>query len=134
MRKFLILTLMLLVFAFPGQSQASPVPERYRASSAKSVVETQVEGEAEVYQRVETTVNGETVIKESSQPGRLEVKMEKTGEGQPTVTFSQESAQIIATPTSTLTLPVKLEPLNSLASQIIDFVRKLLDNLTSWFK
>ena len=119
MKKFFVLTFLPFFLAFPGQSQAS---------SATSVVETQVEGEAEVYQRVETTVNGETVIKESSQPGRLEVKMEKTGEGEPTVTFSQEE-QSSFTPTFA---PEQFW--QDLTNPIVEFVKNLLSNLTSWFK
>jgi len=47
------------------------------ASSAKSVVETQIEGSENttVYQSVEATVNGKTVKKESSEPGKLEVEL-----------------------------------------------------------
>lgn len=124
MKRIFIFSIWVAIFFFPG-----PVV----ASTASSVVETQVEGEnVQVQQVVETTVNGQTVIKESSQPGRLEVKMEKTGENEPTVTFSQTSGNL--TPTLAPRLP-QLEPLFSLTGQIRDFVRKLLDNLlTSWFK
>ena len=99
---------------------ASPVPERYRASSAKSVVETQIEGEGEVYQYVETTVNGETVRKESREPGKLELEMKKEGESEPTVSFSQEE--------------VSEKPSVSFISQIVEFFRKLFSDLTGWFR
>lgn len=42
------------------------------ASEAYSSVETKVEGSGKVYQSVEVTVNGKTVKKESSQPGKEE--------------------------------------------------------------
>lgn len=95
-----------------------------------------MEGEAEVYQYVETTVDGQTVKKESSQPGKLELKMEKTGQNEPTVTFSQESGQIVTSPTPQPDQTLDETPTSPFAfiSPIIDFVRNLLDNLTSWFK
>lgn len=86
MKKFAIPILALLFLALPNQSWAS---------SATAISESQVEvgeGQSQVYQSVETTVNGQTVKKESTQPGKLELKMEQTGEGSPTVTFSQEEA------------------------------------------
>ena len=64
--KKIILILFLLFFGFSGE---------VLASSAKSVVETQIEGDkVEVYQSVETTVDGETIKKESNQPGKLELE------------------------------------------------------------
>jgi len=108
--------LFLLFFSFSGEVLASPVPERYRASSARSVVETQVEGDqVEVYQSVETTVDGETIKKESTQPGKLELEIKKEGENEPTVTFSQEE--------------VSEKPPVSFISQIVDFFRKLFSDL-----
>ena len=70
------------------------------ASSAKSVVETQVEGDGvEVYQSVETTVNGETVKKESTQPGKLELEMKNNASVQSgaksIVSTSEESLPVI---------------------------------------
>jgi len=110
------LILFLLFFSFSGEVLASPVPERYRASSARSVVETQVEGDqVEVYQSVETTVDGETIKKESTQPGKLELEIKKEGENEPTVTFSQEE--------------VSEKPPVSFISQIVDFFRKLFSDL-----
>lgn len=117
MRKFLIFLFLPLVFSSPKE---------ILASTAKSVVETQVEGEAEVYQYVETTVDGQTVSKESHEPGTLELEMKKEGENEPTVTFSQE------TQTSTQT-PILPSPA-SFVSQIIEFFRNLFSQLTSWFK
>lgn len=104
------------------------------ASSAKAVVETQVEaGDAQIYQSVETTVNGETVKKESNQPGRLELEMEKTGEGKPTVSFIQEP-QDKTTPTPEGEPASPEIPAVSFVSQIIEFVKNLFSGLTSWFK
>lgn len=118
--KKIFLILFLLFFSFSGE---------VLASSAKSVVETQVEssGESQIYQSVETTVDGETIKKESFEPGKLELKMEKTGEGEPTVTFSQETQASTQTPTPT-------PPPVSFVSQIIEFIKELLSGLTSWFK
>ncbi|MFZ5365901.1 MAG: hypothetical protein ACOZBZ_01270 [Patescibacteria group bacterium] len=115
MKNFFLLTFFLFILAFPDQSLAS---------SATAVTESQVEatGDVQVQQVVETTVDGQTVRKESREPGKLELEMKKTGGGQPTVTFSQESAQIITSPTPT----PSPKPL-SLITPIIDFVRKLLD-------
>lgn len=116
MKKLLVLFSLLFVFFFP-----QPV----LASSARSVVETQVEssGETQVYQSVETTVNGQTVRKESKEPGKLELEMEKAGEGEPTVRFSQEAGSL-----ETQKLPV------SFFSQVVEFFQKLFFHLTSWFK
>lgn len=123
LKKFFVLTFLLLILAFPDLSLAS---------SATSVVETQVEGEAQVYSSIETTVDGQTVKKESTQPGKLELKVEKTGESEPTVTFNQEetspSPTLRPTPTEKIIAPANF------VSQIMEFVQKLLDNLTSWFK
>jgi hypothetical protein len=65
--KKVILALLLYSF-FSGEALAS---------SAKSVVETQVEGSenATVYQSVEAIVNGKTIKKESREPGKLEVEL-----------------------------------------------------------
>jgi len=94
------------------------------ASSAKSVVETQVEGDkVEVYQSVETTVDGKTVKKESTQPGKLELEMKKEGENEPTVTFSQEEIFPTQTPITEARKP------SSFISQIIEFFRKLFSDL-----
>lgn len=115
-----LVTLFLLFFSFSGEVLASPVPERYRASSAKSVVETQVEssGESQVYQSVETTVDGETIKKESNQPGKLELEMKKEDNQEPTVTFSQETTSPVAViPTPTIKKP----PVFSFVVQITDF-------------
>lgn len=93
MRKIEVSILALLFLTLPGQSLAS---------SATAITESQVkvgEGKAQVYQSVETTVNGQTVKKESTQPGKLELEMRKVGEGSPTVTFSQETQEeMITTP------------------------------------
>jgi len=119
--KKLFLILFLLFFSFSGE---------VLASSAKSVVETQVEssGETQVYQYVETTVDGETVKKESREPGKLELEMKKTGEGEPTVTFSQEEIFPTQTPIAEARKPI------SFISQIIEFFRGLVRGLTDWFK
>lgn len=106
----LILVLLILNFFLSGKTLAS---------SAESVTETQIKGEGEVYQYVETTVNGETVSKESHEPGKLELKMEKIGEEEPTVTFSQEPAS----PTPEATTPV------SFVSRIIEFFRNLFSRV-----
>lgn len=103
------------------------------ASSAKSVVETQVEaGNAQIYQSVETTVNGKTIKKESNQPGKLELEMTKTGEGKPTVTFFEEPQEKI-TPALTSEFTSEVPP-SSFVSQIIEFVRNFFSSLTSLFK
>lgn len=96
------------------------------ASSAKSVVETEVEaGSGQVYQYVETTVNGQTIRKESTQPGKLELEMEKVGESEPTVTFSQETIS----PSPTPTLKAEESP-QSLITRIINFLKKLFCRLS----
>ena len=107
------------------------------ASSAKAVVETQVEaGDAQIYQSVETTVNGETVKKESNQPGKLELEMEKNVGAEPTVSFTWEpqgkQGKITPVPTGEPNPPET--PIGSFASQIIEFIKNLFSGLTSWFK
>ena len=136
LKKFLILFLLLAVFSSPGQTLVS---------SATAVAETQVEttGETQIYQSVETTVNGQTVKKESSQPGKLELKMEKTGEGEPTVTFSQESQEEILSSPSSQTITPSPAPgsvqkteegkLQTIFKPIIDFFRGVLDNFFEIF-
>ena len=107
LKKFLTSFLLFVILSFPDQALAS---------SAKSVVETQVEGDdVQVHQVVETTVNGQTVRKESTQPGKLELEIKKEGENEPTVTFSQEE--------------VSEKPPVSFISQIVDFFRKLFSDL-----
>mgnify|MGYP001568126838 CR=1 FL=1 len=119
MKKLSAILLLLLV----GFSPSGEV----LASSARSVVETQVEGDqVEVYQSVETTVDGETVRKESNEPGKLELEMKKTGEGEPTVTFSQESTSV-TTPTPT---PTQKKSPVFFAQSIIEFFRNLFLGLT----
>ena len=104
MRKFLIFLFLPLVFSSPKE---------ILASTAKSVVETQVEGgETQIYQSVETTVNGETVKKESFEPGKLELEMKKT----------DGNVEVITSPPA------------SFISQIIEFFQKLLSDLTNWFR
>ena len=99
-------------------------PQDILASSAKSVVETHVEssGESQIYQSVETAVDGETVIKESSQAGKLELKMEKSADSEPTVSFSQEPVSSAAPSFATT---------KSFFQKAIRFFRKLLFNLTA---
>jgi hypothetical protein len=102
--KLFSLLIFLFIFSFPGQ---------VLASTAKSVVETQVEaGEAQIYQSVETTVDGQTVRKESTQPGKLELEMKKTN----------GNVEVVTSP------PV------SFVSQIIEFFQNLFSQLTNWFK
>ena len=120
MKIFIIFLFILFIFSLPQAALAS--------STAKSVVETQIEGEGEVYQSVETTVNGQTVKKESREPGTLELEMKQEGNSEPTVSFSQTTNDN-PSPTLTPTSPIQIERLTSLASQITDFVRKLLDSL-----
>lgn len=111
--KKIILILFLVFFSFSGEVLASP--DLIGASSAKSVVETQVEGDkVEVYQSVETTVNGETVKKESTQPGKLELEMKKN-DGESKIT----SALVTPIPT------VKKPSVSPFVVQISEFFRNL---------
>jgi len=112
-------------------------PAEIFASSAKSVVETQVEGgEAKVYQSVETTVNGETIKKESNQPGKLELEMEKEGEGKPTVIFTQESNSPLAPSPEKGDSSIKKEirTPNYLWFKIANFFQNIWLNLTKRLK
>ena len=119
MKKFFVL-IFLFVFSFPGQ---------VLASTAKSVVETQVEaGEAQIYQSVETTVNGETVKKESTQPGKLELEMKKTGEAEPTVSFSQETVTPSPFLSPTPTFQNEKSPVSFIAP-ILKFFQNLFSGL-----
>jgi len=109
------------------------------ASSAKSVVETRVEGEeVEVYQSVETTVDGETVKKESNQPGKLELEMKREGEQKPTVIFSQESNYSSPTINEVVTpIPRKENKLlnySLITRKITNFFQNIWLNLTKWLK
>ena len=104
--KKIILILFLLFFGFSGE---------ILASSAKSVVETQVEGDqVEVYQSVETTVDGETIKKESNQPGKLELEMKKNDE-------ESEVTPALVTPIPT----VKKPSVFPFVVQITEFFRNL---------
>ena len=79
LKKFLTSFLLFVILSFPDQALAS---------SAKSVVETQVEGDdVQVHQVVETTVNGQTVRKESTQPGEVKVSV-KDGKTETKITTS----------------------------------------------
>lgn len=99
-------------------------PEFARASTARSSVESEVQaGQAEIYQSVETTVNGVTVRKESRQPGKLELKMEQNGTGTPSVSFSSNPQPSIS-PKITSSKPSR--------PWAIAFVQNLLANLTSF--
>ena len=105
--------LFLLFFSFSG---------KVLASSAKSVVETQVEGDnVQVHQVVETTVDGQTVRKESTQPGKLELEMKKTGEeDEATVSFSQETVS----PVSVTPIPkIDKPPAFFFVVQVTEFFR-----------
>jgi len=109
------------------------------ASSAKSVVETQVKGEGvKVYQSVETTVNGETVRKESKEPGKLELEVKKEDNQKPTVIFSQESnyssSAVNETVVPTSKKENKLENYFLITRKITDFFHHIWLNLTKWFK
>jgi len=122
--------LLLLFFIFPT---------KIFATSAKSVVETRVEGEqVEVYQSVETTVNGETVKKESRQPGRFELEMKKEGDQKPTVIFSQESNYPSSTINEEITpIPRKENKLlnySLITRKITNFFQNIWLNLTKWLK
>lgn len=111
---FLVLSVLFLFF-----------PNLAWASTARSSVETEVQaGNAEVYQSVETTVNGVTVKKESRQPGKLELKMEQTASGSPTVVFSTSAAAVKSRNSSSF----------SLMTPVIEFVKQLFDNLSSFLK
>lgn len=117
------------------------LPKFTWASTAWSSVESQVQaGQAEIYQSVETTVNGQTVRKESNQAGRLELKMEQTASGSPTVTFTQElfsPAPMLASSSGVATSVAaesKGSSASSFATSIIEFTRKLFGNLSSFFK
>lgn len=110
------------------------------ASEAYSSVETKVEGSGKVYQSVEVTVNGKTVKKESSQPGKLELKMQDTGEKQATVSFSEEPAVSpstlkFATPSSVLKFEGKAqEKINqSVFSKITGFFGQFLNKFLKIF-
>ena len=121
--------LLLLFFIFPT---------KIFASSAKSVVETRVEGgQVEVYQSVETTVNGETVRKESREPGRLELEMKKEGDQKPTVIFSQEPNSSPASTRKVAVSPIKKEdrPLSYFwFTKIANLFQNIWLNLTKWLK
>jgi hypothetical protein len=112
-------------------------PAEIFASSAKSVVETQVGGgEAKVYQSVETTVNGETIKKESNQPGKLELEMKKEGEGKPTVIFTREPNSSPIPSLEKGVSPIKKESRtpNYLWFKIANFFQNIWLNLTKWLK
>lgn len=88
MVKTLVLFLLLIILT----------PGIVLASEAYSRVETKIEGEGSVYQYIETTVNGQTVKKESSQPGRLEFKMQ--GKEQEPVASSSVIESVVSNPVS----------------------------------
>jgi hypothetical protein len=128
MKKIIFLIVVSVYFFLSG---------RIFASSAKAVVETQVEGgEVKVYQSVETTVNGETIKKESNQPGKLELEMKKAGEGKPTVIFTQESnSSSIPSPEKGVS-PIKKESRtpNYFWFKIANFFQNIWLNLTKRLK
>lgn len=84
MKKTLGLLLLLIIFG----------SKDVLASEAYSRVETKVAGEGpvQIYQYAETTIYGQTVRKESSKTGKLEIKMEKTGDKEATFSVSEEPA------------------------------------------
>lgn len=119
--KKLSLILLLLVLGFFASGKVL-------ASFSKSVTETYIEeGSGEVYQYVETTIDGQTVRKESTQPGKLELEMKKTGESEPIVTFSQEEISSLQ-PTEVSELEREMP--DSFVAKIIEFFRKLFSSLT----
>lgn len=127
MRKLTIPILALIFLALPGQSLAS---------SAKAVAESEVQaGEAQVYQSVETTVNGQTVKKESTQPGKLELEMKSGGGASPTTTFSQESQESAVSLQDTVTpSPTPDVGSPSTLQRFVDFFRQILGIFFGIFK
>jgi hypothetical protein len=141
MKKF-FLSLLLLFFIL-----LLTFPYGVFASSAKSVVETKVEGEnTKVYQSVEATVNGKTVKKESNQPGRIEVEIRNEGEKKSgsTQSFLEEKGDFSSSPI----VSSSSEPSPSLSpgisedesffQDLLDFVKKsfgeFLSKLTALLK
>lgn len=120
----IFLVLLLLLLSSTGSVGA--------ASTATSVVETQIEGEGDVQTSIETTVNGQTVKKESNTPGKLELKMEQSGENEPTISFSQTLTSTPTSPTPTPPLvPAETKPFpESIAASVIDFVKNFLSDLS----
>lgn len=122
MKKILVLFLFLTIFG----------SKDVLASEAYSKVETKVEGNGQVYQYTETTVNGQTVKKESSQPGKLELKMEqKIDDKEATVSFSEEP---IASPTAvkSATPSADLKSV-SVLKQITNFLEQFFDKFLKIF-
>ncbi|MDZ4209903.1 MAG: hypothetical protein U1C56_01850 [Candidatus Curtissbacteria bacterium] len=135
MRK-IIACLVLMVFLFPQNTFAS-------TAQAEAEANVEASGNIEVRQSVETTINGQTVKKESNSPGKLELKMEQSGNSSaPTVSFSQTSTQeptptpeTKISPTPEISpIPQNETPTTQFVSWISEFAQKLLTNLTSWFK
>lgn len=135
MKRIFVLVFLLLVLAFPDQSLGS---------SATAVAETEVEAgqNTQVYQSVETTVNGQTVKKESTQPGKLELEMRKVGDEEATVSFSQEPATSTsdvesATPSPTAEVeenaPQQSQP-KPMLQRFVDFLKQTLGNFFGIFK
>lgn len=140
MKKIFVLLILLVFF-----------PESAFSSSAGASVESGVVtgGKVDIRQSVEVTVNGQTKKLESAGPGKLELKMEQKGSSSPSVTFKQEqftpvpavspSGQALnqngsgqATPSAQA---AKSEDSNfSLVTSIIEFVRQVFGNLSSFFK
>lgn len=122
MKKILAVFLFLIIFG----------SKDILASEAYSRVETKIEGSGQVYQYTETTVNGQTVKKESSQPGKLELKMEqKTDNKEATVSFSGE---LIASPTAvkSATSSAGLKTI-SVFNQITNFLEQFFDKFLKIF-
>ena len=108
------------------------VPRQSWASSATAVTESQIEGmgDVQVYQSVETTVNGQTVKKESSQPGKLELKMEQTGEA------TSVSDVGSATPSPTTEVeenPQEESEPQSVFERIVNFFKGFVDKILGIF-
>ncbi len=120
-------------------------PSPLFASSATAVAETEVEvgnGEAQIHQSVETTVNGQTLRKESTKAGRLELKMESNNSSSGTA-FSQKNDVLSSTTAATVIPPKNLpsvimdverdEQPQSLLNLIKTFIREVVNSLIKIF-
>lgn len=81
-------------------------------STSEVIVETQIQGECSSYTKIETEVNGQKKVLETTEPGRYEVKLESS----PTLTAAPSASPSPSTApgTSSELLPGKseLKPVN----------------------
>jgi hypothetical protein len=98
-------------------------------STSQAIIETKIDGEGSIYTYVETEVNGQKQVFETTDPGRYEIKLESSSLPSPVPTPTFTPATIVSpSPPKPQLLQIRLNwktLINQICQNVVSFLSGL---------